>query len=90
MNQDQVEGGVREFGGRVKDAVGGFAGDAKTQAEGKYDKVAGRVQQRYGSAVDAASDGIGALSEQVRQQPVTALLIAGAIGWVIGRIGRAL
>ncbi len=88
--KDQIQGGAREFGGRVKDAAGGLAGDSKTQAEGKYDQVAGQVQQKYGAAKDAASDGIDTLSEQVRQQPLVALLVAGAIGWVLGRIGRAL
>ncbi len=88
--RDQLEGGAQEFGGRVKDAVGGLTGDSKTQAEGKYDQVAGQVQQKYGQAKDAASDGLETLSEQVRQQPVMALLVAGAIGWIIGRIGRAL
>jgi uncharacterized protein YjbJ (UPF0337 family) len=90
MDQDQVTGGAREFGGRVKDAVGGLTGDAKTQAEGKFDQVAGRVQRNYGAAVDAASDGIETLSEQVRQQPLVALLVAAAIGWVIGRVGRSM
>ena len=88
--KDQVEGGAKEFGGRVQDAVGGLTGDAKTQAEGKYDQVAGQVQQKYGQAKDAASDGLETLSEQVRQQPLVALLVAGAVGWVIGRIGRAI
>ncbi len=90
MNDSQIEGAAREFTGRVKDTVGGFVGDAKTQASGKMDAVAGQVQQKYGQAVNAASDGIETISSQVREQPITALLIAGAIGWVIGRIGRAL
>ena len=90
MTQDQLEGGARELGGRVKDAVGGLAGDTKTQAQGKLDQVTGRVQRKYGSAMDAASDSVETLSEQVRQQPIMALVVAGAIGWVIGRIGRAL
>lgn len=88
MDQDQVAGGARELGGKVKDAVGGFVGDTKTQAQGKYDQAAGKVQRNYGAAVDAASDGIETLSEQVRQQPVIALLVAAAIGWIVGRIGR--
>lgn len=88
MDQDQLAGGARELGGKVKDAVGGLTGVAKTQAEGKFDQVAGRVQRNYGAAVDAASDSIENLSEQVRQQPLVALLVAAAIGWVIGRIGR--
>jgi uncharacterized protein YjbJ (UPF0337 family) len=90
MDQDQLAGGAREFSGRVKDAVGGFTGDAKTQAEGKLDQMTGRVQRKYGAAVEAASGGIETLSGQVRQQPMVALLVAAAIGWVIGRVGRAI
>ncbi len=90
MDKDQVAGGARELGGKVKDAVGGAFGDTKTQAEGKYDQVAGRVQRNYGAAVDAAGDGLEALTDRVREQPLIALLVAGALGWVIGRIGRAL
>jgi uncharacterized protein YjbJ (UPF0337 family) len=90
MNDDQIEGTAREFAGRVKDAAGGFMGDARTQAEGKFDKAAGHIQQTYGAARNAAGDGIETLSAQVRDQPILALLVAGAIGWVIGRIGRAL
>lgn len=88
MDQDQLAGSARELGGKVKDAVGGFTGDARTQASGKFDQAAGKVQRNYGAAVDAASDGIESLSEQVRQQPLVALLVAAGIGWVIGRIGR--
>jgi uncharacterized protein YjbJ (UPF0337 family) len=90
MNEDQVIGGAKEVGGKVKDAVGGLAGDTKTQASGKYDELAGKVQRNYGAAVDAAGDQIEALSDRVREQPLIALLIAGVIGWVIGRIGRVL
>ncbi len=90
MNEDQVAGGARELGGKVKDAVGGFVGNSKTQGEGKADEVVGRVQRNYGAAVDAAGDQIEALTERVREQPLIALLIAGVIGWVIGRIGRVL
>ncbi len=90
MSDSQIEGTAREFAGRVKDTVGGFVGDAKTEASGKIDTVAGQVQQKYGQAVNAASGGIETISGQVREQPIIALLVAGAIGWVIGRIGRAL
>ena len=49
-----------------------------------------KLQRKYGAAVDAASDGIETLSDQVRQQPLVALLVAAAIGWVIGRVGRTM
>lgn len=88
MDENRIEGGARELGGRVKDAVGGLAGDAKTQAEGKLDQAAGRVQRNYGAAVDAAGEGAEALAGRVREQPLVALLIAGAIGWILGRVVR--
>ncbi len=78
MSGNQFEGGAREVGGRIKGATGGLTGDAKTQAEGKFDQAAGQAQQQYGDAVDA-------LTEAVRQRPVVALLIAAGVGWLIGR-----
>ena len=77
--KDQVEGGAREFGGRIKDAAGGLTGDAKTQAEGKLDQVAGKAQQQYGDLAETVGD-------QVRERPIASLLIAAGIGWLIGRV----
>jgi uncharacterized protein YjbJ (UPF0337 family) len=88
MDENRFEGGVRELGGKAKEAVGGFVGDAKTQAEGRFDQAAGAVQRNYGAAKDAASEGLEALAGTVREQPLLALGIAVALGWVIGRIGR--
>ena len=34
--------------GRVKDAAGGLTNDSKLQAEGKLDKVKGKVQDKVG------------------------------------------
>lgn len=56
MNNDRVEGVVRNFAGKAEDAVGGLTGDAKTQADGKIDKLAGTAQNTYGKAKDAAGD----------------------------------
>lgn len=56
MNKDHIEGAFDEAKGTVKDAVGGVMGDAKTQAEGKADKIAGRAQQVWGDARDAVDD----------------------------------
>ncbi len=78
MSGNEIEGGARELGGRIKDAAGGLTGNAKTQSEGKLDQVAGQAQQQYGDAIDA-------LTESVRQRPVVALLIAAGVGWLIGR-----
>lgn len=58
MHKDQVEGVGKQAKGAVKDAVGGLTGNTKLQAEGKFDKAAGKVQQKVGDAKDAARDAL--------------------------------
>ena len=53
MNNDRVEGAVRNFTGKAEEAVGNTTGDAKTQAEGMADKVAGKVQNAFGNPMVA-------------------------------------
>jgi len=79
MSDNEIEGGAREFGGRVKDAVGGLTGDAKTQGEGKLDQVVGKAQQQYGDLAETVGG-------QVREYPIASLLIAAGIGWLISRV----
>ena len=45
MHKDEVKGGAKQARGAVKDAVGKATGDRKLQADGKADKVEGKVQQ---------------------------------------------
>jgi uncharacterized protein YjbJ (UPF0337 family) len=72
---DRVEGTVREFGGRVQEAVGNATGDTKTQAQGLYNQAAGQAQQ-------AASQ----LTDVVKAQPVVAAVVALGLGYLIGRL----
>lgn len=71
MNKDHVEGAFSEVKGNVKDAVGQFTGDTKTQGEGKIDQVSGRAQQTWGDARDAidsaAADAAETLSDAASQ-----------------------
>lgn len=86
MDEDRIEGAATNLGGKAKDAVGGLLGDSKLQAEGKADQVQGRVQNAYGSAKDAGREAVGTLGEQLdsymREQPISALLIAAGVGYV--------
>ncbi len=50
VNKDQVEGVGKQAKGAVKDAVGKMTGNKQTQAEGKADKIAGKVQKGFGDA----------------------------------------
>jgi uncharacterized protein YjbJ (UPF0337 family) len=48
--ENQIEGVGKDIKGRVKDAVGGLTGDNSLQAEGKIDRVKGKVQEKIGEA----------------------------------------
>jgi uncharacterized protein YjbJ (UPF0337 family) len=50
VNKDQVEGLAKQAKGAVKDAAGKVTGNKQTQAEGKADKIAGKIQKGYGDA----------------------------------------
>ncbi|HEY3794134.1 MAG TPA: CsbD family protein [Bradyrhizobium sp.] len=56
MDKDRMAGSAKDFAGKVEDAVGDAAGDAKTQASGRMREASGTVQNLYGQAKDAARD----------------------------------
>ncbi|MEJ1976339.1 MAG: CsbD family protein [Acetobacteraceae bacterium] len=71
----------------------------KLEAEGTVDQIVGSAQRTYGKVKDKASgagtavadqlDDISAvLGDTVAERPLTALLVAGAIGYVLARLIR--
>ena len=58
MDKDRIEGSATQAKGAVKEAFGKVTGDAKTEAEGKADKAAGKMQNAIGGAKDAARDAL--------------------------------
>jgi uncharacterized protein YjbJ (UPF0337 family) len=53
MNDDRVEGSMKKMKGDLKEGVGKLTGDSKLQAEGKGDKVGGKIQNAVGGIKDA-------------------------------------
>ena len=53
MNKDRIEGTAEQAKGAIKEATGKVLGDEKLEAEGKADKVAGKVQNAVGDLKDA-------------------------------------
>jgi uncharacterized protein YjbJ (UPF0337 family) len=53
MEKDRVIGSAKVAKGKVKEAAGKALGDAKLQAEGKADRIEGKVQNAVGSVKDA-------------------------------------
>ena len=72
-----LQGKAREMAGRVQEKVGQFTGDAKTQAEGLYNQASGQAEQQ-----------IARLSDVIKEQPIAAVLVAAAAGYLLGRLTR--
>ncbi len=53
MDNNRIEGAVRQAKGSIKEAVGKITGNVGMQAEGRAEKVAGEVQSKYGQSKDA-------------------------------------
>ncbi|MEP9368605.1 CsbD family protein [Xanthobacter sp. VNH20] len=84
MDQNTLKGAATETGGRIKEAAGAIVGDGSLKAEGVYDQVAGSAQRALGDTADVVRAGGRKISRQVEQQPLPALLMAGAVGFVLG------
>lgn len=52
MDKDRVIGSAKVVKGKIKEAVGKAVGDAKLEAQGKADKVEGKVQNAVGGIKD--------------------------------------
>jgi uncharacterized protein YjbJ (UPF0337 family) len=56
MDKDRSAGIGHQVKGAVKEAAGKVTGDKKLEAEGKGEKVAGKVQNAVGGAKDSIRD----------------------------------
>lgn len=52
MDKDRIKGSAKQAKGAVKETAGKVTGDSKLEAEGKGDKVAGKVQNAVGGLKD--------------------------------------
>ena len=56
MDKNRLEGAAQNMGGKIKEAAGKVAGDAKLRTEGKADQLAGSAKNAIGGPVDTARD----------------------------------
>jgi uncharacterized protein YjbJ (UPF0337 family) len=52
MDKDRIAGSAKEIKGAVKEMAGKAVGDAKLEADGKADKIEGKVQNAIGGLKD--------------------------------------
>jgi uncharacterized protein YjbJ (UPF0337 family) len=100
MNGDRMEGTAKNMGGKLEEGFGRATGDVKSQVDGTVKQAVGAAQDLYGQARETAADAAaivrrkaGSFEETIREnvetRPYTAVAIALAIGWFIGRLGRS-
>lgn len=53
MDKDRIAGSAKQVKGSIKETVGKVLGDAKLEADGKADKIKGKVQNAIGGVKDA-------------------------------------
>jgi ElaB/YqjD/DUF883 family membrane-anchored ribosome-binding protein len=70
---------------RLRDQVEAMMKDRVTPAVADF---AGRAESAYGTARGTVKEQADMVSGRVRQQPLVAILIAAAVGWVVGRAMR--
>ena len=58
MDKDRTAGIGHQVKGSVKEAAGKVTGDKKLEAEGKGEKVAGKIQNAVGGAKDSVRDAL--------------------------------
>lgn len=56
MDNDRVEGKVKDIKGRVKRQVGEWTGDDQLQSEGALDQAAGKTENAFGKVKDKVRD----------------------------------
>ena len=47
MDNDRIAGSAKEIIGGIKEAIGKAVGDAKLEADGKAEKVEGKIQNAW-------------------------------------------
>jgi uncharacterized protein YjbJ (UPF0337 family) len=75
MDKDRIAGSAKDFAGKVAGAVGGMAGDAKTQASGVAREAA-----------ETLRDGSQAVAKKVEDYPLSALLVAVGVGFALAML----
>ena len=100
MDKDRIEGSAGDKAGKAESAIGDIVGDTETGAAGRVREAAGKLQNLYGQAKDAARDtaddalsyargpGSDAVAKMVRDNPVGSLLMAAGVGFALALMMR--
>ncbi len=77
MDEQQVNGGLNQGAGRVKEAAGALLGDLKIEAQGRAQQIRGQAESLYGDTMER-------ITTATTERPAIALGTALGIGVIIG------
>lgn len=83
MNQDQVEGSLSQWSGKIREKWGLLTDNDMTVANGRHEALLGRLQERYGIAKEEAEKQLADFTRTVEsstpsKRTVTAIQERGA------------
>lgn len=70
MNSDQLEGKWKQYSGKLKEKWGKLTDDDLEAIRGRRDQLAGKIQERYGIAREAAQQQVDEFSRAFSQPDV--------------------
>ncbi len=88
VDLNHVEGTAKDMAGKVEEKFGAATGSRDTEARGHARQAEGQAQNLYGEAVDQLKDAACEVTRAVEHNPFGALLVAGAVGYILAAITR--
>ncbi|HEY0489403.1 MAG TPA: CsbD family protein [Telluria sp.] len=58
MNKDQVNGALKDLGGKIQEETGKLTGSKEQQAKGLANQVEGKTQEKVGDAKEVIKDAL--------------------------------
>ncbi|MCC6070115.1 CsbD family protein [Massilia sp. GCM10020059] len=58
MNKDQVNGALKDIGGKIQEETGKLVGSKEQQAKGLANQVEGKTQEKVGDAKEVIKDSL--------------------------------
>ena len=77
VDENRVEGTIKNVAGKVQETAGGVFGDNETEARGQANQFAGDVQSSYGEALDTVRD-------LAADRPMSTIAAAAGVGLLVG------
>ena len=79
VDENRVEGSIKNVSGKVQEAAGSVFGDSETEARGQANQFVGDAQSNYGEALDTVRD-------LAADRPITRIAAAAGVGLLLGLI----